>query len=51
MKKRVTQIKYLYKKGKITEKTVFSSLKTFEKSFKYGSYLKRKRIINLFYEK
>lgn len=51
IKKRVKELKYLYKNNKISEKTIFSSIMTFTNSFKYGSYTRRKRIIDLFYEK
>ena len=48
-KKRIKEVKYLYKHDKLSLKSVFSSITTYNFGFKYGSKLKIKRMIDKFY--
>ena len=46
VKKRIKEVKYLYKHDKLSLHSVFSSITTYNFGFKYGSRLKIKRIID-----
>lgn len=49
VKKRIKEVNYLYKKGKISFKTAFSSINTYYYGFKFGSTLKMRRLVDKYF--
>ena len=49
VKRRVKEVKYLYKNNKVIFETAFSSVNTYYNGFKYGSKNKIRRIVNKYF--
>lgn len=49
VKRRVKEVKYLYKNNKVTFETAFSSVNTYYNGFKYGSKKKIRRIVDKYF--